>query len=64
MLRVAMKAPHWLVLARGVSQSCKSPAAFGGTPGRLTTPSAALARSKARPVAAGALLALVPEALN
>ncbi len=63
-LRVAMQAPHRLVLAPGVLQAQERPAVLGGTPSGLTAPLAALARSIARAVTAGASLGLVAEAPN
>ena len=63
-LRMAVHAPHRLVLAPGVLEAHQRPAALGGTPGRLSTSLAALTGPEARPVAAGAVFPFVPEALN
>jgi len=64
LLGVTMEAPHRLVLAPDVLQPHKCSATLGGMSRGFATPLAPLAELKARPVAAGALLALVPEALN
>src|SRR5215204_4605932 len=63
-LRMAEKAPHRLVLAPSVLQAHKRPAALRRTPRRLSARFTTPAGSEARPVAAGALLALVTGALN
>jgi hypothetical protein len=64
MLRVTMQAPHRLVLVPGVLQAQERPATLGGMSSGLSAPLAALAGPEARPVAAGALLTLMPEALS
>jgi hypothetical protein len=64
MLRVTAKAVHRLAVAPTILEPHKRPATLAGPSARLPTPGAMLGRPKSRPVAAGALLALVPEALN
>jgi len=64
MLRAAEKTPHRLVLTPAVLQAHERLATLGGPPRKLTTPGTTLAGPEARPVAVGALLTLVPEALN
>jgi len=64
MLRVAMEAPHRLVLVSPVLETYERLAPLRRLTRRFSAPFAPLAWSEARLVAAGALLALVPEALN
>lgn len=63
-LGVAMEAPHRLVFASPVLETYERPASLGRPARRLPAPSAILAGPEARSVAAGALFALVPEALD
>ena len=62
--RVAENTPHRLILAPSVLRARERPATLRGTPGGLTASCAILAGPEARPVAAGAVFALVPEALD
>ena len=64
MLWVALQAVHWLVIPPTVPKPDKGLTTLAGPSARLPTPGAMLGRPKSRSVAAGALLALVPEALN
>ena len=63
-LRVAAQAVHRLVEPPPIPEPNERLTALPGTIGRLSTPGAMPTGPEARPVAAGALLALVPEALN
>jgi hypothetical protein len=63
-LGVTMQAPHGLVLAPSVLQARECPASLRRFARRLTAPGTTLAGPEARPVAAGAPLAFMPETLN
>jgi hypothetical protein len=63
-LWMTSQAVHRLAEPPPILESHERLAALAGTSSRLSTPLTALAGPEARPVAAGALLVLVPEALN